>query len=196
MCEITGLPTTRGLVSRSGQRTVKFAFTNTTQAMWNCVCDAITLKASKVADDLNMVFGRAISWLPDNKRLIYTVNIAGRGRVPGRSLVPEGPVIQENLGRQGQAATYQDLLKDPVDEAVFEYFAMSQMMLWDGTGNEKLGKPAMIAAASPSTDGSYILLNILKRPFSYLVPYYRFPMATTIWDIKGNPVKTLLEMFL
>ena len=173
----------------------KFAFTNTTQTdveLW--VCDVLTLKASKVADDLNMVFGRAISWLPDNKRLIYTVNIAGRGKAPGRSLVPEGPVIQENLGSKGQAATYQDLLKDPVDEAVFEYFAMSQMMLWDGTRNEKLGKPAMIAAASPSTDGSYILLDILERPFSYLVPYYRFPITTTIWDVKGNPVKTLLEM--
>jgi hypothetical protein len=122
-----------------------------------------------------MVFGRSISWLPDNKSLIYPVNIPGRGERPGRSPVAEGPVIQESLGKEGQAPTYQDLLKDPADEALFEYFAMSQLMLWTGTRSEKLGEPAIITAASPSPNGNYILLNIIDRPFSYTVPYFRFP---------------------
>lgn len=194
--DIAGLPRNKGLGSpiwtADGR---KFAFTNTTQSdieLW--VCDVPAVKATKIANDLNMVFGRSISWLPDNKSLIYSVNLPGRRKMPGRSLVPEGPVIQENIGKQGQAATYQDLLKDPVDEAIFEYFALSQLMIWNGTMNEKLGEPAMITATSPSPDGNYILLNIIGRPFSYIVPYYRFPMVTRIWDIKGNPVQTLQEM--
>ncbi|MFZ0282119.1 MAG: hypothetical protein WAL29_10745, partial [Bacteroidales bacterium] len=194
--EITGLPGNPRFGFPSWTEDgKKFVFTNTTQndvELW--VCDVLKLTVSKIADNLNMVFGRSVSWLPDNKSLIYSVNIPDRGQRPERSPVPVGPVIQENLGKEGQAATYQDLLKDPVDEAIFEYFAMSQLMLWNGTGNEKLGRPAMIAAASPSPDGSYILLNILQRPFSYIVPYYRFPVVTIVWDIKGNPVKTLLEM--
>ncbi len=172
----------------------KFAFTNTTQnniELW--VCDVVSLSAFRVADNLNMVFGRSISWLPDNKSLIYPVNIPGRGERPGRSPVAEGPVIQESLGKEGQAPTYQDLLKDPADEALFEYFAVSQLMLWTGTRSEKLGEPAIITAASPSPDGNYILLNIIDRPFSYTVPYFRFPTLTRIWDIRGNLVETLLR---
>jgi len=193
--EINGLPGNKGLGfpmwSRDGS---KFAFTNSTGdniELW--ICDVLTLNPVKIADNLNMVFSRSVSWMPDNKSLIYLVNIPGRGKRPEKSQVPEGPVVQQNLGKEGQAPTYQDLLKDPADEAIFEYFATSQLMLWNGTRSENLGKPAMITAASPSPDGNYILLNIINRPFSYTVPYYYFPTITALWDTKGDMVKILLE---
>ena len=108
-------------------------------------------------------------------------------------MVPEGPVVQESLGKKGQAATYQDLLKDPLDEMTFEYFARSQLMLWNGTNPVKLGKPGMITDISPSPDGKYLMITLLSRPFSYTVPYSMFPSSTQIWDIKGNRVKTLVD---
>jgi hypothetical protein len=73
--EITGLPLNPDLGfplwTADGK---KFAFTNTTKSdieLW--VCDIPEMKASKIADHLNMVFGRSISWLPDNSTLIYSV---------------------------------------------------------------------------------------------------------------------------
>jgi dipeptidyl aminopeptidase/acylaminoacyl peptidase len=172
----------------------KFAFTNTKQyeiELW--VCDINSLKAWKIADHINTVFGRSVNWLPDNKSLIYCVTDPERGTRPERNLVPEGPVVQENLGKQGQAATYQDLLKDPVDEAIFEYFAKSQLMLWDGINSNRIGETGMITDVSPSPDGNYLLVTTISRPFSYIVPFYNFPTLTQIWDIKGNIVRTLLE---
>jgi dipeptidyl aminopeptidase/acylaminoacyl peptidase len=180
----------------------KFAFTNTKQnsiELW--LCDVSTLKAQKIADGVNMVFGStfgrgsggAINWLSDNKSILYYVSDPGRGRKPERSTVPDGPVVQENLGKQGQAATYQDLLKDPVDEMIFEYYAKSQLMLWDGTASVKLGKPGMITDISPSPDGKYFMITLISRPFSYIVPYNSFPSVTQIWDLNGNNIKTLLE---
>ncbi len=193
--EITGLPLNPDLGfplwTADGK---KFVFTNTTESdieLW--VCDIPEMKASKIADHLNMVFGRSISWLPDNSTLIYSVIDPGRGNRPERSPVPGGPVIQENLGKEGEAPTYQDLLKDPVDEAVFEFYAKSQLMLWDGNRSISLGETAMITGADPSPDGRFLLVTLIKRPFSYIVPYYNFPSATQIWDIRGNLVKTLLE---
>ena len=172
----------------------KFAFTNTVLSgieLW--VCDIASLEAKKIADRLNMVFRNSFSWLSDNKSLIYLVTDPERGNKPERGLVPEGPVVQESLGEKGQSATYQDLLKDPVDEAIFEFFARSQLMIWNGTANSKIGKPGMITSFSPSPDGRFLLMTIINRPFSYIVPYYNFPATTQIWDVKGNIVTTLLE---
>jgi dipeptidyl aminopeptidase/acylaminoacyl peptidase len=192
---ITGLPADPSLGSPDwspdGQ---KFSFTNTTEngiELW--ICDVLSLKATKIADHLNMVFRNSISWLSDSKSLLYFTVDPNRGMKPERSPVPDGPVVQENLGKQGQAATYQDLLKDPVDEEIFEYFAKSQLMLWDGMKNTKIGTAGMITDGSPSPDGQYLMITSINRPFSYIVPYYNFPSVTQIWDIKGNLVRTLLE---
>jgi dipeptidyl aminopeptidase/acylaminoacyl peptidase len=172
----------------------KFAFTNTkssTIELW--ICDVASLKAIKIDEGLNMVFGGAINWLSDNKSILYYVSDPGRGNRPVRSAIPGGPVVQENLGREGQAATYQDLLKDPVDEMIFEYFAKSQVKLWDGATSVNLGNPGMITDISPAPDGNYFMITSIRRPFSYIVPFDGFPSVTQIWDLKGNSVKTLIE---
>mgnify|MGYP001182361786 CR=1 FL=1 len=172
----------------------KFAFTNTgpnSIELW--VCDVTLLKAEKIADNVNMFFGNMISWLSGNKGLVYPVIDQSRDKKPERSPVPDGPVVQENLGGTGQAPTYQDLLKDPVDEALFEFFAKSQLMLWDGTITRKIGLPFLITDVSPSPDGNYLLVSRVKRPFSYTVPYYNFPAITSVWDMTGNEVKILYE---
>ncbi|MEZ4948254.1 MAG: hypothetical protein R2784_02495 [Saprospiraceae bacterium] len=44
-----------------------------------------------------------------------------------------------------------------------------------------------------SPDGKYIMLTTVSRPFSYIVPYYRFPSTTAIYDLNGNLVETIVE---
>jgi dipeptidyl aminopeptidase/acylaminoacyl peptidase len=193
--EISGLPPDPKLGSPEWSFNGKmFAFTNTVQTgieLW--ICDIASLKARKIADNINMVFGSSVSWLPDNRSLIYSITDPERGIKPERTMVPEGPVVQENLGKKGQSATYQDLLKDPVDEAIFEYFAKSQLMLWNGIGRTLIGKTGMISGVAPSPDGNYLMITLLSKPFSYIVPFYNFPTSTQIWDLKGNVIRTLLD---
>ena len=43
----------------------------------------------------------------------------------------------------------------------------------------------------PSPDGSYILVNLIQRPFSYLVAYSEFPQAYEIWDREGRLAKKI-----
>jgi len=172
----------------------KFAFTNTRDThteLW--VCDIVTLRAGRIADQINTVFGTSVTWLSDSKRLIYLAVDPDRGIRPVRSDVPEGPVVQENLGKQGQAATFQDLLKDPADEAIFEYYARSALMIWDGAITKSAGMRGMITGVSPSPDGEFLLVTEIKRPFSYIVPYYYFPSVTAIRDLDGNTVRILYD---
>ena len=108
--EIPGIPQNARLSAPSWSADGKrFAFTITTSEsieLW--VCELPSLKLTKIAEGLNMVFGTAFSWLPGN-RIIYRVVDPERGSVPVAVMIPEGPVVQENTGKQSQSRTYQDL---------------------------------------------------------------------------------------
>ena len=84
--------------------------------------------------------------------------------------------------------TYQDLLKNPFDEELFEHFATSRIVVVNSvTGDVRsVGDPGIYANAEFSPDGKYLLVTRTKRPFSYRVPFYYFARTTEVWDTKGK----------
>jgi len=108
------------------------------------------------------------------------------------SPVPAGPSIQESEGIQGESRTFQDLLGSVDDEKIFEFYATSELVRWDGQTTAPVGRKGMITDVSPSPDGKWLLVTLTERPFSYVVPYYYFPSRTEIWNIDGTAVRTLL----
>ncbi|WP_373511476.1 S9 family peptidase, partial [Persicitalea sp.] len=172
----------------------KIAFTNTTDTKLELyVLDVATATARRVGElALSAVLGTPFRWVSDNQSFIVRAIPASRGEAPAISRVPEGPTVQENLGQKAMAATYQDLLKNSNDETRFEYFTTSQAMKLglDGTATP-IGSVGMVATASPSPDGKYVLVETLHRPFSYLVPVYRFPQQSDVYSMDGKLVKTL-----
>ncbi|MEL6676302.1 MAG: prolyl oligopeptidase family serine peptidase [Bacteroidota bacterium] len=189
---IEGLPETPRLRSISwspdGQH---IAFTHTTASgieLW--VADVDTRKARKLtAAHVNAAIrGSAYTWLRgETPSIIYRACVNDRGEVPQKKLTPKGPVIQENVGAAAAVRTYQDLLKSPHDEDVFSYFATSQIthLSMDGQATA-WGEPGLFTRVSPSPDGNYILVSRMVKPFSYLVPYYRFPQIMDIWTRDGK----------
>ncbi len=195
---ITGLPDKPKLGGvRWSPDASHFAFTNT-------VDDGIELWVAETASGaarrltgprLNAARGTPYYWLPDGKSLAVRLVPAGRGAFPGRSEVPAGPVIQENLGRVAPARTYQDLLKNPDDEALFEHHLLAQVALVDVESGSvrEIGPAGLINRAQPSPDGQFLLVQAVHRPFSYLVPASRFPSRTDVWDLDGSTVATIAE---
>ena len=45
-----------------------------------------------------------------------------------------------------------------------------------------------------SPDGNYVMVSETQRPFSYLVPYYRFPFTETIYAKNGSKVQVVNEV--
>jgi len=144
---------------------------------------------------LNAIYGSPFSWLSDSKNILAKTILSGREEPPRPSLVPQGPVIQENMGKIAPVRTYQDLLSNADDEALFAYYMNAQMVLVNLKGKAKnIGKPGMIRFAEPSPNGKYILMKTIHRPFSYLVPLYRFPMRVDVLDIHGKTISVLRDM--
>jgi hypothetical protein len=134
------------------------------------------------------------SWLQDSSAMLCHFVVTGRGPAPTPPGVPTGPRIQENIGKAAPAATFQDLLTNAHDEALFEYYFTSQLATVTPAGvTAPIGKPAMFATASMSPDGQFILVSRIKRPFSRLVTAGGFPKDVEIWNRKGGLVRALGE---
>lgn len=158
------------------------------------IVDTNTAKASKVKNVLvNTAYG-GFGW-EDSKTITATLVPARRGPAPSyQDIIPNEPNIQETAGRAGQISTFQDLLKSPNDEKLFEYYATSQFAVIDVNGKvREIGPAAIIDGADFSPDGKYIFVSKVQRPFSYLFPSFRFPKKYEIWDANGKVVKELLE---
>lgn len=159
------------------------------------IIETATGKATRAGDVyVNTAFG-GFGW-EGNDRISAMLVPAGRGDAPQyRDIAPQEPNIQETSGRSGAVATFQDLLKSPNDERLFEYYTTSQPAFISPDGRiTTVGEPAIYDTFSPSPDGRYILVTRIKRPFSYLFPYSRFPRTVEIWDSTGKVVKQLADI--
>lgn len=159
------------------------------------IIDTTTAKAKKVNGVMiNTAYG-GFDWA-DSSTISATLVPSKRGPAPSyQDVVPMEPNIQETSGRAGQVATYQDLLRSPNDEKLFEYYATSQLALIDTSGKvREIGSPAIFGEAELSPDGNYILVSRIHRPFSYLFPSSRFPEKFEIWDTNGKVVKELVDV--
>src|SRR5262245_12608961 len=127
----------------------RFAVLNTTDAgieLW--VCDAAEMKLQKVRGvRLNSAIGEAAQWMPDSRSLLVQLIPEGRGEPPAPPVAPSGPVVQESGGKAAPVRTYQDLLKDAHDAALFEYYCTSQLAVVNGEPEQPkvrlLGKPTL-----------------------------------------------------
>ena len=195
--QVTGLPSPAKMSGFTFSMDERYlAFTQTEAkgiSLW--VVDLSTYSAKAVTGPiLNQVLGNSMAWLADNSLLIKAVNPA-RGKVPSAPVAPAGPTIQETSGKAAPSRTYQDLLANPHDEALFAYFMDSQLMhiKLDGSSTA-VGKPAMIKSMLLSPDKNYLLVESIQKPFSYLVPADRFPYTVEIWSSQGAVLKTLAQL--
>ena len=160
------------------------------------VADVGTAVARRLGDvALNMASGRAFEWVSDSQTLIARCVPTGRGEPPTETTVPTGPVVEENLGRKAPARTFQDLLTSPHDEDLFDYYATCQIVRLTLDGEIRpLGQPAIVERAEPSPDGNYLLVETIKRPYSYRVPMGRFPTGIDVWTIDGEHVVQIADL--
>ncbi len=177
-----------------GGRLVAFTVTsNGSITLW--VADLATATARQLSPRaLNAVLGAPCDWVTA-VQLACRLIPENRGAAPQVSNTPTGPIEQDAMsGRAERAATYQDLLKSPTDERLFEYYATSQLALLGLDGKVTvLGAPAMLRRVDASPDGRFLLVDVAHRPFSFQVPLQYFPTRTEVRDLSGVLVKLVID---
>ncbi|HEY4591062.1 MAG TPA: S9 family peptidase, partial [Thermoanaerobaculia bacterium] len=174
----------------------RVAFTNLRQdgaELW--VADLATGTARRLAGGLNLAASVGPRWLADSRTLVCALVDPSLGSEPATSDVPTGPVIRESAGRAAPARTFQDLLKGPYDEKLFEHYLTSRVarVTLDGQVTP-IGPAGLVFDLSPSPDGRYLLVETVHRPFSYLVPAERFPRRIEVWDLDGKVVRQIADL--
>ncbi len=196
---IEGLPLTAKLsnFSWSPDETM-MAFTNTTEKGVELYCVNVESGELKrlTDDNLNANMGRPFYWLKNSQALIIKVLPEKRSDlIDQASAIPSGPTISVNDGKKAQNRTYQDLLKNKNDEHNFEQLALSELWKIDLNASKTVWKEAAIySGVSLSPNGEYVMITKVKKPYSYLVPYRRFPSTTDIYDLDGNHIVNLLDL--
>jgi dipeptidyl aminopeptidase/acylaminoacyl peptidase len=175
----------------------KIAMTHTSDSgveLWTV--DVDSRKAKKLSSEpINATMGSSISWLKNGKELLVKLLPKDREEIIDQSvIVPTGPKVTENNGEKAQNRTYQDLIKNPTDAKNFTQLSRSEIYRIDMDGNKSPFLDAkMYRSVNVSPNGKYIMVSFVKKPFSYLVPYYRFPTETHVYDLEANLVKVISD---
>jgi dipeptidyl aminopeptidase/acylaminoacyl peptidase len=197
--DISGMPDNPRLANLNFSPDQKMiALTNTTTEgveLW--VLDIYNAAIKKLSGPrINANMRDVANWFEDGQSiLVKMVPDDRKPLIDAEKAIPTGPTVSTNDGKKAQNRTYQDLLKNPNDEFNFEQLARSDLyrIFLDGTKEKWLGT-AMYTGISFSPDGDYVMVNTVEKPFSYLVPYYRFPSVTTIYTKDAEKVETVLEV--
>ena len=196
---VRGLPTEPRLANFiwSPDQT-SIAFTNTTfhgVELWVLNVSGGVVK--KLTDaNVNANLGDAVNWYQDGKSLLVKLVPGNREEITdSENVIPLGPRISSNDGKKAQNRTYQDLLKNRIDEHNFEQLALSEIHKVNLYGKKTLWQESdMYRNISFSPNGEFVMVTKIQKPFSYLVPYSRFPSKTIIYTKSGDTVRTLVEV--
>lgn len=169
----------------------KFAFIHSTpNEIHLYIVDLFSRSARKVnKTPLNTVLGGSYQWA-GNDQLVYRSVIPDKKFI-SKAEAPEGPIVQENIGKTVASRTYQDLLKNPNDADLFEFYTTSRLIRNDLTKEVIIGQPDIYRSFSVSPDKNFILVTTINKPFSYLVTAFGFPHTVKILDIQGKLLKTV-----
>ena len=196
--DIIGIPSNPKIANINWSPNQKnIAFTNTSSdgvKLW--VLNLESRSLVKLSDlKLNSNIRDVINWLNDSEILIKVIPDNKKELIDQSNIVPLGPTISSNDGENAQNRTYQDLLKNKTDEFNFEQLVTSDLYKVDLNGRiNKWLDSDMYTDITPSPDGEFVMVSNIKKPFSYIVTYGRFPKSTNIYDNEGMLVSNLVDV--
>ena len=161
------------------------------------VMDVATGQPRPISDaSVNAAWGNPCDWLDEGSAVLCRFKASARGAPPAAPAAPAGPNIQEHAGGAAPIRTFQDLLQNAHDEALFEYYFTSQIGTIElATGRRTaIGRPGLYDRVSASPSGEHLLTVEVERPFSWLVRASSFPKDVTVRNRSGEIVASIARL--
>ena len=140
---------------------------------------------------VNTIFGTPFVFLDEDHVLFKAVPQTDR-KEPVWSL-PTSSVVQEVKGEKKSIRTYQDLMKSPADEEMYDYCCASILTVLGPEGARKVGEPAIYRSYNVSPDGNYAIVVTEHRPYSYVEAHNSFPSKQFIISLQDGQVVRMLR---
>lgn len=133
---------------------------------------------------VNASWGEPCQWV-DNDELLCRVSPADRGPAPAPG---PAPILVEHSGGAVPMRTYQNLLENPYEDALFDYYFGGELARVDRSGKVRRvpGLRGLIKEFEPSPDGRYAVITRIQQPYSRLVPARKFPSSVELWDLEAG----------
>lgn len=192
--QISGLPSELKITNTTWSPSNKYvAFANVTPdeiELWRV--DVATLTATKINKyPMNLTTLREGFFFLDDETILYPAAVEG-AEAPDMNKLATGPAVQEVYGKKFGGRTIADVITNPAEEAMFEYFATSQLVIFSEEGTTKIGEPAIVGSISLSPDKKYMLRNTSYKPYSYITSFTSFPHKLEVVEVAtGSVIKTL-----
>lgn len=177
----------------------KLAFTHSTEEgveAW--YIDLPTAEAHRLTTaQVNANLDQPLKWMQDSLSLLIKLLPQNRPALQdAKTQLPDGPTVSESDGSKAQNRTYQDLLKTPIDVHNFLVLTNSDLYQVQLNGDKKrwLEETALYHSCLVSPDGNFVLVTALEQPFSYLVPYSRFPNQSKLYTKDGVYIETINQV--
>lgn len=179
----------KNVVFSPDENKVAFSITTNTEIeLW--VGDLFLKTANRLTNfSLNDTYGTVLKWSPDSKTILAKFKSEVK---PLKPLSPElsGPNIQESTGKSSPNRTYQDLLKNTNDELQFDYYLTAQLKLVYLDGESvNYSREDIYKSFDFSPDGELVMLMVIHKPYSYVVPIGNFPYKLEIRDKYGKLIQ-------
>ena len=138
---------------------------------------------------------RSFQWTGGGDEIATVLLPRDRAPRPREPQVPTGPQVKQTLEGENMLRTYASLMAPPHDEALLEWHATGQLARIDVDSRRvtRIGEPAMIWGMDFAPDGAHAMVELLQRPFSYVVPVSSFGRVTEIWDAQGTRLAQVSE---
>jgi dipeptidyl aminopeptidase/acylaminoacyl peptidase len=142
---------------------------------------------------INDTYGTVYRWSPNSKTILAKCMVDMPPMATQKVII--GPNTQETDGKAAINRTYQDLLKNPQDEQALDYYLTAQlkMIYLDG---QAIGfsRTEIYQNFDFSPNGDLVMLWIVHKPYSYVVPISYFPCKVEVRDRYGKEIRVLADM--
>jgi dipeptidyl aminopeptidase/acylaminoacyl peptidase len=137
----------------------------------------------------------SFEWTTDSRSIVTVLLPENRGDAPVKPAVPTGPQVRITTPETNRIRTYPDLLEDPYEKQLVEYYNTGQLAVVDVQNRRasRIGEPAMITGVAVSPDGGFARVSTMRAPFSYIVPTRSAGRAEEIWSLEDGTALALLS---
>jgi dipeptidyl aminopeptidase/acylaminoacyl peptidase len=140
-------------------------------------------------------FVTSFEWTADGREIATVLIPDDRPRRPLPAQVPGGPQVKRTNEGENILRTYASLMATPYDEELLEWHTTGQLALVDVDNRRvtEVGDPGMVFGFDFAPGGEYVAVELVQKPFSYVVPVRSFGRVTEIWDRTGAKLADLDE---